>query len=358
MTEATSVLDAVYRALAWAGYTGLGGALAVLLVLWPEGVRQRRLALVAIAGSTLTALATSVWLGAHLLLGDLPRVEGAAAILRLAVLAAVGGFLTDLLDAPVRGRRRTAAFVAALALTGTMLAGAAGGRPAEGAPVFTGDVFVAITALVLGVCLVLACVVLPGDAAHDVPHLRVRVVRSGPAALGAVALAGAVHAIAAARSPWGFPGAVAVLDALLLVVTAAAVLGVHRVLRRADGGAATAAATVPAVATATTETVVRPWFEPVDVDRRPAVALYEGPRPVPDDELRADVPDEPAPAQVVVLPDTDAARAQDPVPHEEVRRRRRAGAGRARRSRYLAGVGRLVLPDPTEPATRTDPGRG
>ncbi len=65
-----------------------------------------------------------------------------------------------------------------------------------------------------------------------------------------------------------------------------------------------------------------------------------------------------AATQVVVLPDTDAARAHDPAPHDEVRRRRRAGADRARRSRYLAGVGRLVLPDPHEPATRTDPGRG
>ena len=95
-----------------------------------------------------------------------------------------------------------------------MLAGAAGGRPAEAAPAFTGDVFVAIAALVLGVCLVLACVVLPGDARRDAPHLRARVAQTGPAAVGATALAGAVHAIAAERSPWGFPAAVAVVDVL------------------------------------------------------------------------------------------------------------------------------------------------
>jgi len=299
MAEATTALDAVYRALTWVGYGGLAGALVVLLVVWPEGVRQRRLALVALGGSTLVALAVLGWFAARLALGAdpvLPRVEGAAAITRLAVLAAVGGFFTDLLDGPVRGRRRSATAVAVLALTATVLAVAAGGRPGQGAAELTGDVLVATVAVVCGVCVVLAAVVLPGDARPDLPHLRARVAQTAPAGLWAVALAGAVHAIAVARSPSPVLDPPAVLLVLLLLTAAlAAVLGLRRLLRTAV--LRVASATAEPEAEAAPEQAVR-WFPPVEVERRPAIEVYEGPR-----RSRAA---EPPP--VVVLPDTAAAR--------------------------------------------------
>ena len=380
MTEATTALDTAYRALAWVGFGGLSGALAVLLFVWPAAVRQRRLALVALGGSTLLAVVTAGWLVARVALPtDLPRVEGAAAILRLAVLAAVGGYFTDLLDGPVRGGRRAGAFVAGLALTGTMLAGAAGGRPAQAAPAFTGDLFVAVAAAVLGACVVLLTVVLSGDARDEVPYVRARTAHTARTALGSTALVAAVHAIAAARSPWGFSGVMAVLEVLLVVVVVAAVLVLGRVLRGVERSAPPARVRVPAAAGATGQPVAdratepvaepvaelaaqpaaQPWSEPSPVQRRPALEVYEGPRRLvaaPDHEpVETDVPG------VVVLPDTAAAAetagdgAGAATAVEPVRHRRGAAAARARRRRYVAGVGPVELPEQAEPApvTRT-----
>ncbi len=388
MAEATSYLDAAYRALAWCGYAGLGGAFAVLL-LWPQGARQRRLALVALAGSSVLVLATVAWLLLRLTVPDgVPRVEGTSAIVRLAVLAAVGGFFTDLLDGPTRGRRRAAVALCVGALTATMLAGAVGGVPGQVGTSLTGDVYVALAVLVLGGCAALVAVVRPGDARAHLPLLRQQTARLAPPALGVTALAAAVHAVAAERSPLGVPGLVVAIEALLLLACVGAVVATRRLVGGGGPRAAVetlrTASTFPAVVGARTvadplalddfallpddrapSTVGR--FERVVIDRHPAVRVYAGPRstlPGGTDPAPAPQPvhvpeQEPEPEQepvqelepvLVLLPDTDAA-AAGPAPV----RPHRSSVRTQVRARYVAGIGRLALPDSTEapPVRRT-----
>ncbi len=123
---AVDLAVAAARVVAYSGFVMLAGTLMFWVLVWPSGSRQRRLVLLALGGSLLVFLATVAEPLLRLMLdGDpasaLPPVEGTALIVRVALLACLAGFFTDLLNGPIVGWRRVAVVAVVLILTATLV---------------------------------------------------------------------------------------------------------------------------------------------------------------------------------------------------------------------------------------------
>jgi hypothetical protein len=127
MTNLLDLLLSAARVLCYSGYVLVAGAFLLWGLVWPEGRSDRRLLRVAGAGIAATAIgslavpALEVALTDRPLAAVLPPLAGAALLVRLAALSALGFFLPDLLSAAVLGWRRMAAAVAIVLIALTLL---------------------------------------------------------------------------------------------------------------------------------------------------------------------------------------------------------------------------------------------
>ena len=127
--DLADLLVGALRSVLYAGFVLLAGTLAFWTLVWPDGRYNRRQLLLVDAGLAVLAVGTllvpvvAVVTTGLAPLDALSREGWVAVLLRLAVLVAVWAFLSELVDAPIRGRRRVAAGVAVVALTVTMVLG-------------------------------------------------------------------------------------------------------------------------------------------------------------------------------------------------------------------------------------------
>ena len=116
------------RVLTYAGYVLLAGTLTFWSVVWPDGRRNRRLVVLALAGTaamiigTLAGPAIQLIFGGRLLGDIVTPLGGAAQLARLAALVAAMFFLPDIISGAVVGWRRILALALVLVIAASMVA--------------------------------------------------------------------------------------------------------------------------------------------------------------------------------------------------------------------------------------------
>ncbi len=121
--DLAELLAGALRTVLYAGFVLLAGTLAFWTLVWPDGRYNRRQLLLVDAGLAVLAVGTllvpvvAVVTTGRAPLDALSREGWVAVLLRLAVLVAVWAFLSELVDAPIRGRRRLATGGAVVVLT-------------------------------------------------------------------------------------------------------------------------------------------------------------------------------------------------------------------------------------------------
>src|SRR5215218_5930504 len=130
------------RVLTYAGYVLLAGTLTFWSVVWPDGRRNRRLVLLALAGTTamitgtLAGHAIQLIFGGRLLGDIVTPLGGSAQLVRLAALVAAMFFLTDIISGAVVGWRRVVALTLVAVIAASMVAQSnAVGGPLENAKI-------------------------------------------------------------------------------------------------------------------------------------------------------------------------------------------------------------------------------
>src|SRR4030095_15646422 len=125
------LLDLAYganRVLTYAGYVLLAGTLTFWSVVWPDGRRNRRLVVRAVAVTAAIIIGTVAGPAIQLIfggkeLGDIVTpLGGAAQLVRLAALVAAVFFLPDIINGSVVGWRRAFALTLVVVIAGTMVA--------------------------------------------------------------------------------------------------------------------------------------------------------------------------------------------------------------------------------------------
>jgi copper transport protein len=196
------LVTSALRVLVYAGYAMVAGTLVFWALVWPEGQADQRLRRLLRDGVVVCAVASVLlvlvpW-SAHGggFLQAVPREDGVAVLVRVAVLVGLAGFLSDLAAEPVVGRRRTAslAVVVLLALTLVVQSNAVeGGWLLVKVPVTLGHLLA--TAGWLGGLVALAVVIIPQE---NVTVLDEVIPRFSTVAFASVVLlvaTGAVHAV-------------------------------------------------------------------------------------------------------------------------------------------------------------------
>ena len=116
------------RVLSYAGYILLAGTLTFWSVVWPDGRRNRRLVVLALAGTaamivgTLAGPAIQLIFGGRLLGDIVTPLGGAAQLARLAALVAAMFFLPDIISGAVVGWRRIVALTLVVVIAASMVA--------------------------------------------------------------------------------------------------------------------------------------------------------------------------------------------------------------------------------------------
>ncbi|WP_404389755.1 CopD family protein [Humibacillus xanthopallidus] len=176
--DLADLLVGALRTVLYAGFVLLAGTLAFWTLVWPDGPYNRRQLLLVDTGLAVLGVGTLLVPVVAVVTTGLPPLDAlsregwVAVLLRLAVLVAVWAFLSELVDAPIRGRRRLAAAVAVVALTVTMVLGS---EAVALAPVWLSVVtsFAHLLAMAtwLGGLLALAVVILPRQQPTDLEEL-------------------------------------------------------------------------------------------------------------------------------------------------------------------------------------------
>lgn len=304
----------VERALVLVALAPLAGALLLVLLHRPAA-RQRRVLLLLVGGAGALALVTAGALVLALVGGGPTRAAGAAALVRLAALAALGGFLTDLVDRRVPGWRPVLAVALAVLLGSAVLVAADDAGPVADALLREGTLVAGC--VLAGLCVAVLTVVVPRDTAPAAPGL-LRPLGLGTAAAAAVLAGLGTAAATAGAAP---PAATRLVCGVAVLLAATTLVVTGRAAARTRGPAQ-----VPAVALAARLAATAPRrpappaapgtaapTAPGDPRTGRAVPVYRGPRPA-DHLLEPEDAD-----QVVVLPDTDAARGAGGRLPDEVR---------------------------------------
>jgi putative copper export protein len=193
------------RVLTYAGYVLLAGTLTFWCLVWPEGRRNRRLVLIALAGTTAMIIGTLAGPAIQLifggqLLGDIvTQLGGAAELVRLAALMAAMFFLPDIISGAVVGWRRILALTLVLVIAASMVAQSnAIGGPWEVAKIAATGLHVLATCAWLGGLLALATVLIPGEKVQELDQLIPRFSRVALLSVLTLIVTGIVHALAVA----------------------------------------------------------------------------------------------------------------------------------------------------------------
>ena len=200
--DLAELLAGALRTVLYVGFVLLAGTLAFWTLVWPDGRYNRRQLLLVDAGLAILAVATllvpvvAVVTTGRAPLDALSREGWVAVLLRLAVLVALWAFLSELVDAPIRGRRRLATGGAVVALTVTMVLGS---DAVAVAPVWLSVVmsFAHLLAMAtwLGGLLALAVVIRPRQQLTDLEELIPALSRISLACIVTLVVTGAVQAV-------------------------------------------------------------------------------------------------------------------------------------------------------------------
>jgi copper transport protein len=193
------------RVLTYSGYVLLAGTLTFWSVVWPDGRRNRRLVVLAVAGTVAMIIGTVAGPAIQLVLGDkllgdvVTPLGGAAQLVRLAALVAAVFFLPDIINGSVIGWRRALALTLVVVIAGTMVAqsNAIGGRW-EIAKIAATGLHVLATCAWLGGLVALAAVLIPGDKIQELDQLIPRFSRVAQLSVVTLVVTGIVHALAVA----------------------------------------------------------------------------------------------------------------------------------------------------------------
>ena len=193
------------RVLTYAGYVLLAGTLTFWSVVWPDGRRNRRLVMLALAGTTAMIIGTLAGPAIQLifggrLLGDIVSpIGGAAQLARLAALVAAMFFLPDIISGAVVGWRRILALTLVVMIAASMVAQSnAIGGPWEVAKIAATGLHVLATCAWLGGLLALATVLIPGEQVQELDQLIPRFSRVAQLSVVTLIVTGIVHALAVA----------------------------------------------------------------------------------------------------------------------------------------------------------------
>ena len=203
------------RVLTYGGFVLLAGTLTFWSVVWPDGRRNRRLVLLAAAGTAAMIIGTLVGPAIQLifggrLLGDIVTpLGGAAQFARLAALIAAVFFLPDIIKDSVVGWRRALALTLVVFIAGTMVAqsNAIGGHWEVAKIAATG---LLATCAWLGGLVALAAVLIPGEKLIELDQVIPRFSKVAQLSVVTLIVTGVVHALAVAGgiSGWPAPGTV------------------------------------------------------------------------------------------------------------------------------------------------------
>jgi putative copper export protein len=193
------------RVLTYAGYVLLAGTLTFWSVVWPDGRRNRRLVVLAVAGTAAMIIGTVAGPAIQLVFGDqllgdiVTPLGGAAQLVRLAALVAAVFFLPDIINGSVVGWRRVVALSLVAVIAGTMVAqsNAIGGNW-EIAKIAATGLHVLATCAWLGGLVALAAVLIPGDKIQELDQLIPRFSRVAQLSVVTLVVTGIVHALAVA----------------------------------------------------------------------------------------------------------------------------------------------------------------
>ena len=179
------------RVLTYAGYVLLAGTLTFWSVVWPDGRRNGRLVVLALAGTAAMIIGTLAGPAIQLifagrLLGDIVTpLGGAAQLARLAALVAAMFFLPDIISGAVVGWRRILALTVVLVIAASMVAQSdAIGGPWEVTKIAATGLHVLATCAWLGGLVALAAVLIPGDRVEELDQLIPRFSRVAHAQCG------------------------------------------------------------------------------------------------------------------------------------------------------------------------------
>ena len=193
------------RVLLYVGFVLLAGTLSFWVLVWPEGHYDRRQRLLVDDGMVLLVIATVLGPVVTVLLSDEPVGEslsgeaGAAALLRLAVIAVIAAWLPELVDGPTVGWRRIAvgAIVVELSLTMVIASDAITGQLVALKVVATLGHLLAAAAW-LGGLVILAVIIIPGQHLDQLDELLPSFSKVAFVSVVTLAVTGAVHAVAQA----------------------------------------------------------------------------------------------------------------------------------------------------------------
>lgn len=193
------------RVLTYAGYVLLAGTLTFWSVVWPDGRSNRRLVILALAGTTAMIIGTlagpaiQLILGGRLLGDIVTPLGGAAQLTRLAALVAAMLFLPDIISGAVVGWRRFVALTLVVVIAASMVAQSnAIGGPWEVAKIAATGLHVLATCAWLGGLVALAAVLIPGEKVQELDRLIPRFSRVAQLSVVTLVVTGIVHALAVA----------------------------------------------------------------------------------------------------------------------------------------------------------------
>ncbi len=193
------------RIVTYAGYVLLAGTLTFWSVVWPDGRRNGRLVVLALAGvaamiiGTLAGPAIQLIFSDHLMGDIVTPLGGAAQLVRLAALVAAMFFLPDIISGAVVGWRRIVALGVVLVIAASMVAQSdAIGGPWEVTKIAATGLHVLATCAWLGGLVALAAVLIPGDQVQELDKLIPRFSRVAQLSVLTLLVTGAIHALAVA----------------------------------------------------------------------------------------------------------------------------------------------------------------